>query len=265
MGSRIGRRGFVSGLVGAGAAAAFPTSVLGQRQRTPVIGFLNSLSKSGWLDYLAAFHSGLRETGFLEGQNVKFVYRWAEGRYDQLPALAAELTQQHVDLIAATGGNPATLAAKAATSDIPVVFIVAGDPVKVGLVASLNRPGGNMTGVSIITTSLEAKRLELLHELVPQADLIAVLLNPEFPEAEAELKVAQTAAEKLGTRLLIIKAVDESDLEAAFGTAVNARANAFLIASDPNYYALRHKLISLAAQHRFPRSISFEILRWQVA
>jgi putative tryptophan/tyrosine transport system substrate-binding protein len=161
------RREFIT-LMG-GAAAAWPLSARAQRGPAPVIGFLNSLSRERWLDYLASFHKGLKEAGYVEGQNVTIDYRWAEGHYERLPALATDLVRQHVDLIVATGGNPSTVAAKSATSNIPIVFIVAGDPVKEGLVASLNHPGGNMTGVSIITTSLEAKRLELLHELVPSA------------------------------------------------------------------------------------------------
>ena len=194
--NHLRRREFIS-LVG-GAAATWPVAVFAQQRPTPVIGFLNSLSREWWLPYLAAFHQGLKEAGYVDGQNVTIEYRWADGHYDRLPMLAADLVRRHVDLIVATGGNPSALAAKAATTTTPIVFIAAGDPVKEGLVASLNRPGGNMTGVSIITTSLEAKRLELLHDLIPDAVAIAVLLNPNFSEAETQLKVVQTAAERLG-------------------------------------------------------------------
>jgi putative tryptophan/tyrosine transport system substrate-binding protein len=241
------RREFITLL---GSTAAWPLAVNAQQRRAPVIGFLNSLSRERWLDYLASFHRGLSEEGYVEGQNVTVEYRWAEGHYDRLPALATDLVRQHVDLIVATGGNPSTVAAKGATSNIPIVFIVAGDPVKEGLVVSLNRPGGNMTGVSIITTSLEAKRLELLHELVPAA-AVAVIVNPDFSEVETQLKVVQTAADRLGLQIRILNARNEAEVDRVFAGFTSER-NALLVASDPIFFALRDRLVALAAQYSIP-------------
>jgi putative ABC transport system substrate-binding protein len=246
----IGRRDFFATL--AGAAATWPVAALAQQRPTPVIGFLNSLSREWWLAYLAAFHQGLKEAGYVDGQNVTIEYRWADGHYDRLPMLAADLVRRHVDLIVATGGNPSAIAAKAATTTTPIVFIVAGDPVKEGFVASLNRPGGNMTGVSIITTSLEAKRLELLHDLIPDAVKIAVLLNPNFSEAETELKVVQTAADKLGQQIRVLNAGSEAEIDRAFAELIQHRTNALLVASDPFFFGLRDKLVALAARYAIP-------------
>jgi putative ABC transport system substrate-binding protein len=218
----------------------------------PTIGFLNSLSRESWLDNLASFRPGLAETGFTEGQNVTIEYRWAEEHYDRLPALARDLAQRRVDLIAATGGNPATVAARAATTTIPIVFIVAGDPVAQGLVPALNRPGGNMTGVSIVTTPLEAKRLEYLHELVPQANPIAALLNPEFPEFSMQSQVLQTAAGRLGKQLVVLNATSEREIEVALRTALRQDAQALLIGSDPSFYTFREKLVSMPNQFSLP-------------
>jgi putative ABC transport system substrate-binding protein len=243
------RRDFIARL--GGMTFMWATAARGQQRPGPVIGFLNSLSRERWLDYLASFHQGLSEVGYVEGQNVTIDYRWAEGHYDRLPALATDLVQQHVNLIVAAGGNPSTVAAKGATTSIPIVFIVAGDPVKEGLVASLNRPGGNMTGVSIVTTSLEAKRLELLHELVPSAS-IAALVNPDFSEIETQLKVIQTATDKLGLQVRILNARNEAEIDRAFAGLTNQGANALLVASDPIFFALRDKLITLAVQHSIP-------------
>jgi ABC-type uncharacterized transport system substrate-binding protein len=246
----IKRREFIS-LLG-GAAAAWPLAARAQQRLTPVIGFLNSLSRERWLAYLAAFHQGLKEAGYIDGQNVTIEYRWADGHYDRLPMLAADLVRQHVDLIVATGGNPSALAAKAATTTTPIVFIAAGDPVKEGLVASFNRPGGNMTGVSIITTSLEAKRLELLHDLIPDAAVIAVVLNPAFPEAETQLKVLQTAADKFGQQLRVLNAGSETEIDRAFAEAIQHRSNALLVASDPFFFEARNQLVALAARYAIP-------------
>lgn len=239
------RRDFVARL--GGMAFMWATAAHAQQRPAPVIGFLNSLSRERWLDYLASFHQGLSEVGYVEGQNVTIDYRWAEGHYDRLPALATDLVQKHVDLIVAAGGNPSTVAAKGATSSIPIVFIVAGDPVKEGLVASLNRPGGNMTGVSIVTTSLEAKRLELLHELVPGAS-IAALVNPDFSEVETQLKVMQTAADKLGLQVRIVNARNEAEVDRAFAGLTNQRANALLVASDPIFALGHYRTKCVAAQ-----------------
>jgi putative ABC transport system substrate-binding protein len=246
----VKRRQFIT-LLG-GAAAAWPMAVLAQARLTPVIGFLNSLSRERWLAYLAAFHQGLKETGYVDGQNITIEYRWADGHYDRLPKLAADLVQRHVDLIVATGGNPAALAAKVATTTTPIVFIAAGDPVKEGLVASLSRPGGNMTGVSILTTSLEAKRLEFLHDLIPDATAIAVLLNPNFPEAETQLNVVQTAADRLGQQIRVLNAASEAEIEQAFAELTQHRTKALLVASDPLFFELRDRLVALAAHYAIP-------------
>jgi putative tryptophan/tyrosine transport system substrate-binding protein len=243
----IGRRELIAAL---GSAAVWP--VVAWAQRVPVIGFLNSLSAEAFASQLAAFLTGLREAGYVEGRDVSIEYRWADGHYDRLPALAADLVERHVDVIAATGGNPSALAAKTATTTIPTVFNVAEDPVRDGLVASLNRPGGNMTGVSILTTSLEAKRLELLHELVPNAALIGVLVNPNFSEAETQLKVVQAAATKLGRQIRILNAGSERQIAPAFVELNHPRVEALLVTSDPFFFIVREELIALAARHAVP-------------
>jgi putative ABC transport system substrate-binding protein len=248
MGTSMRRLEFIT-LVG--TAAAWPLAARAQQKSGPVIGFLNSLSRETWLDYLASFQQGLKNAGYSEGQNVTIRYRWAEGHYERLTDQANDLVQEHVDLIVATGGNPSTPAAKSATSKIPIVFIVAGDPVKEGLVASLNHPGGNMTGVSIITTALEPKRLELLHELVPNAS-IDVVINPDFSEADTELNVVRAAAARLSLQIRILNARNEVDVDRMFAELDNRRSNALLIASDPLFFALREKLISHAAQYSIP-------------
>jgi putative ABC transport system substrate-binding protein len=238
-------------LIAVPLALCSPKAFADPRAR-PLVGFLNSLSRDGWIDYLRAFLEGLGREGYVDGQNVTIEYRWAEGHYDRLPGFAVELVQNHVDVLVATGGNPATLAAKSATSDTPIVFIVAGDPVKEGLVRSLNHPGGNMTGVSIITTPLEAKRLEMLHELAPNAAM-AVLLNPEFSEANAQLTVIQTAARRLNQDIVILTARSEIEIEEAFRNLSGKRSEkALLIASDPMFYGFKEKLVALAAQHSIP-------------
>jgi putative ABC transport system substrate-binding protein len=247
--NRLRRREFITLL---GSAAAWPAAARAQQRSMPIIGFLNSLSREGWLAYLATFHQGLKEAGYVDGQNVTIEYRWADGHYDRLPILAADLVRLHVDLIVATGGNPSAHAAKAATTTTPIVFITAGDPVKEGFVASLNRPGGNMTGVSIITTLLEAKRLELLHDLIPDAVVIAVLLNPNFSEAETQLKVVQTAAERLGQQIRVLNAGSEAEIDRAFAELNQHRTKALLVVSDPFFFGVRDKLIGLAARYAIP-------------
>jgi putative ABC transport system substrate-binding protein len=247
--NRLRRREFITLL---GSAAAWPAAARAQQRSMPTIGFLNSLSREGWLAYLATFHQGLKEAGYVDGQNVTIEYRWADGHYDRLPMLAADLVRLHVDLIVATGGNPSAHAAKAATTTTPIVFITAGDPVKEGFVASLNRPGGNMTGVSIITTLLEAKRLELLHDLIPDAVVIAVFLNPNFSEAETQLKVVQTAAERLGQQIRVLNAGSEAEIDRAFAELNQHRTKALLVVSDPFFFGVRDKLIGLAARYAIP-------------
>jgi putative ABC transport system substrate-binding protein len=197
------RREFIAGL---GSAAAWPLAARAQQPAMPVIGFLGATEPEPNAQYVARLRQGLKETGFVEGENLAIEYRWAEGRYDRLPALAADLVRRQVAMIVPIGGAPPTLAAKAATSTIPIVFNMGGDPVRLGVVASLGRPGGNVTGVGMLVVERQAKRLELLCELVPAAALIAVLVNPNNPQAETELRAVQEAARALGKQVLILSA-----------------------------------------------------------
>jgi putative ABC transport system substrate-binding protein len=223
----------------------------------PVIGFLSSRSPGESAGVVAAFREGLREIGFIEGQNLTIAFRWAEGRYDRLPALAAELTGLRVALLFAAGGPPSALAAKAATSTIPIVFSAASDPVRLGLVASLNRPGGNITGMSTLTTSLGAKGVELLKELVPKATVIAYLVNPSNPSSELEVKEAQAAAKALGIQLRVLKASTEDELDAAFAALVKLRADGLVIAGEPFFDSQRERIVGLAARHAVATSYAW--------
>jgi len=218
-----------------------------QQKAMPVIGFLGSASPS---HILAAFHQGLGETGYVDGQNLAFEYRWAEGRYDRLPALAADLVLRKVDLIAADG-IPAALAAKTATSTIPIVFAV-GDPVDLGLVASLARPGGNLTGVSTMAPELSPKRLELLSELVPQVGVIALLVNPNNSNTERTTRDMQEAARARGVQLHILIAGTESEIDAAFATLAQLHAGGLVVGGDPFFANRREQLVTLAATHGVP-------------
>src|SRR5512144_777195 len=207
-----------------GAAASWPLVAQAQ-QTTPTIGFLSSRSPAESSGVVAAFRDGLREAGFVEGQNVAIAFRWADGRYERLPALAAELIDLKVALLFAAGGPPSALAAKAATSTIPIVFSAASDPVRLGLVASLNRPGGNITGMSTLTTPLGAKGVALLKELAPKASVLAYLVNPSNPSGRLELKEANAAAQGLGVRLHVLNATTVSELDAAFASLAKLRAD----------------------------------------
>jgi putative ABC transport system substrate-binding protein len=223
----------------------------------PVIGFLSSRSPGDSTTLVAAFRKGLSEAGYIEGQNIAIEYRWAEGQYDRLPALAAELVHRNVAVLVATGGEPSALAAKGATSAIPIVFTVGGDPVKDGLVASLNRPGGNATGVSLLTTTPEAKRLGLLHELVPGAAVVGVLIDPNSPDGEAQSRELRDAARTIGQRIHIANAKNEEELDLAFATFVQERADALLVSSDPFFDTRRDRIIAFAAQRRMPAIYQF--------
>jgi len=230
-----------------GAVGALSRTLRAQQKAMPAIGFLGSASPS---HILAAFHQGLGETGYVEGQNLAFEYRWAEGRYDRLPALAADLVVRNVDLIAADG-IPAALAAKSATSTIPIVFAV-GDPVDLGLVASLARPGGNLTGVSTMAPELSPKRLELLSELVPQVGVIALLVNPNNSNTERTTRDMQEAARAKGVQLHILTAGTESEIDAAFATLVQLHAGALVVGGDPFFANRREQLATLAATRGVP-------------
>ena len=244
------RREFIRLL--SGAAVAWPFTVRAQQQPMPVVGFLNAASPGPLRQQVAAFREGLKESDYVEGRNVAVEYRWAEGQYDRLPALVADLVRQQVSVIVSGGGAPAVLAAKAATTTIPIVFSIGADPVVLGLVASLNRPGGNITGVYQFTSGLEAKRLGLLHEMIPKATPIAVLVNPNFADAESQLRDVQEAAARLEVQLVIVRANAESDFDAAFSTLVRQRAGALLVCSSPFFNGRREQLVVLAARHAVP-------------
>jgi len=244
------RRDFVR-LVG-GATLAWPLAARAQQPATPVIGFLNARSLGSDAHLVAAFRQGLSENGYVEGQNVAIEYRWAEGHYDRLPALAAELVQRQVAVIVATGGNVAALAAKAASTTVPIVSTVGGDPVMLGLIRSLNRPSGNITGVGVLTGLLVAKRLELLHELVPKATMIGVLINPTNPNAETYARDVQEAARALRQQIHILNASTEGEIDTAFATLAQLRAGALLVVTDAFFIGWRDQLVALATNHAIP-------------
>src|SRR5262245_4696182 len=245
-----GRREFI-GLIG-GTAAAFPLAVRAQQPAMPVIGFMSTLSPASISKPVAGFHQGLREAGYVEGQNVAIEYRWAQGHYDRLPELAADLVRRRVAVIVASGGDPSPQIARAATQTIPIVFGMFGDPVREGLVDSLSRPGGNATGVTIFGPAAVTKRLQLLHDLVPKGAVIAFLMNPNNPNASIEIAGAQTAAASLGRQIVVLNASSESELDSAFTRMVQQRIATLLGASDPFLFNRRDQIVSLAARHGIP-------------
>jgi putative ABC transport system substrate-binding protein len=244
------RRDFIAGL---GAAIAVPLAARAQ-QAMPVLGYLSSRSPAESEAVLAAFRQGLAEAGYVVGQNVAIEYRWAEGQYDKLPAFAAELVGLKVAAILAAGGPPSALAAKNATSTIPVIFSAADDPVGIGLVQSLNRPGGNITGMSVFNATLGAKRLGLLHEFVPSAKTIAYLTNPANPSALLEVSAVQEAAKIFGVDLQVLKASNDQEVEAAFARLADLKAGAIIVAGEPYFDSRRAAIVGLAAKHSMPAS-----------
>jgi len=241
------RRAFI-GLVG-GAALTLPLAARAQQPALPVIGFLSSRSPGEFTGVVAAFRQGLREAGFVEGQNVLIAFRWAEGRYDRLPALAAELVGLRVAVLFAAGGPPSALAAKAATATIPIVFSAVNDPVQIGLVANLNRPGGNVTGMSMFTSGLGAKSIELLKELVPAAAVIAYLVNPSNPSAEIYAKEAVAAASALGIQVHVLNASTEQDLDEVFAFLVKRGAGGLVVMGEPFFDSQRDRIVALSARY----------------
>jgi putative ABC transport system substrate-binding protein len=244
------RRAFIT-LLG-GAAAAWPLSVRAQQAAMPVVGFLGSGSASIDAHLVSAFRQGLNETGYVEGRNVAIEYRWADNHYDRLPVLAADLVNRRVAAIVSAGGGVAASAAKAATATIPVVFHVGVNPVEAGLVASLNRPGGNLTGVTGVGVELDAKRLDMLHEMVPTATAIALLLNPTSPGAEAQSRNLQSAARGLGLQTNVLNATSERDFDAVFANLIQLRAGALIIVADTFFNTWSEQLAALALRHAVP-------------
>jgi putative ABC transport system substrate-binding protein len=247
---RVRRRDFITAL--GGAAVAWPRPAHAQQPRMPVIGFINTQSPEAFAGYVAGFHQGLREAGYAEGQNVTIEYRWARGRYEDLPQLAADLVHRGVALIAATGGDPAALAAKAATSTIPIVFLIGGDPVQQRLVASFNRPGGNATGATQISLSLDAKRLGLLREMLPGAATVALLANPAFPGNDNRMRDIEEGGRRIGLQLPRLEASTETELDAAFEEIGRQRPDALLVAGDPFFNSRRERIVALAARRAIP-------------
>jgi putative ABC transport system substrate-binding protein len=246
----IVRRQFISAL--GGVAAAWPLAARAQQPTMPVIGWLSGISSQAQRPSLAAFLKALGDAGYAEDRNVQIEYRWADGKYDQLPAMAADLVARRVTLIASAGGEPAVFAAKATTTTIPIVMVVGGDPVKEGLVASLSRPGGNITGATLFAYEMESKRLGLLHEAVPAAKTIAVLLNPGNPNVELQLRDVRETAPHIGVEIIAFNANAEGEFEAIFATMAQRQAGALLVSGDPFFNSRRTHLIALAAQHRLP-------------
>jgi ABC-type uncharacterized transport system substrate-binding protein len=248
------RRKFITLL---GGAVAWPLAARAQQTAMPVIGYLSARSQDDTSHLIAAFQRGLAENGYVEGQNVTIEYRFALGQYDRLPAMAAEFVQRPVAVIATTGGEPTALAAKAATSTIPIVFAVGSDPVKQGLAASFNRPGGNATGIALLTNQLEPKRLGLLRELVPHANTVGLLLNPSFPAAENQLSDMQDAAHAMNLPIHVLRANTDREVNAAFETITQQRIPALVVAASPFFDTRRNTLVKLAERSAVPTIYHF--------
>ena len=248
------RREFIT-LLG-GAAAAWPLAAGAQQPAMPVIGYLSSLGQAISVRFDAAFRQGLSDMGYFEGQNVSVEYRWITERYDALPAMAADLVQRQATVIFALG-PPAVLAAKAASGTVPIVFVTGADPLKFGFVASFNKPGGNITGIWMVLTALAEKRLQLMHDLLPKAELIGLLINPTSPVAEPQKREAQAAAHVLGVKLTVLSAVTENDFDQVFASLAQQRADALFVSADPFFASKREHLVALAAQHAMPTTYEF--------
>jgi len=245
------RREFIT-LLG-GAAVVWPLAARAQQPNVPVIGYIGSTSPGSYADRVGVFRQGLNETGFIEGRNVAIEFRWAENQLDRIPALIADLVRQQVAVIAMAGSTPGALAAKVATTTIPVVFSIAGDPVQLGLVASLHRPGGNLTGMTVWNAELVPKRLDLLHELVPTAATVALLVNQTSPDvAETETKHAQAAADRLGLQLKALNASTKSEIDTALATLAQREATALMVGTDQIFLDHREHLIAFAARYSIP-------------
>jgi len=245
----IGRRHFISAL--GGAAAAWPLVARAQRPALPVVGFLGSTSANLRQAQIKAFQQGLKLAGYVEGQNVVIEYSWADGHYERLPAMAADFVQRKVSVIALIG-PPAAKAAKAATTTIPIVFGMGADPIQLGLVASLNRPGGNLTGVSFLNNALAPKQLEILHELLPKVTTVGLLMNPDAPDAENGTRAVQEAARALGLRLLVANVRSENEIDAAYATLVGAQAGGLVVYSDPFFLVQIERTLTLSARAALP-------------
>jgi putative ABC transport system substrate-binding protein len=248
------RREFIAWIGGAAASsfAIWPLAAHARQQALLVVGYLSGVAEDASPQLLAAFRQGLGETGFVEGRNVDILFRWAGYRYDRLPALAADLVSRRAAVIVATSGAAAALAAKAATTTIPIVFELGSDPIELGLVASLNRPGGNITGTTFLGQTLTAKRLEMLHEAVPAAARVGFLINSSSSTAEADVREAETAARILGVRLVILNATDADGIETAFATVAQQRIGALLTDTDVLFNGQRERIAALAARHDLP-------------
>jgi putative ABC transport system substrate-binding protein len=249
------RREFIA-LLG-GATVFWPLAARAQQSAKPVIGFLHSASPGPYAHHLASFRLGLSEVGYVEGQNVRIEYRWAEGRFDRLPELASDLVRHRVDAIATPGNTGAAVAARAATATIPIIFGVADDPVKFGLVASLSHPGGNATGINFLTAELIEKRLGLLRELVPRANRVVVLVNPDnAANSETTVKQVETAARSLGVQIHVVNATSSDEIDAAFAALERDRPDALFLSPDAVYFGLRVQLATLAMRHRIPTAFA---------
>jgi len=249
----IGRRELLAAL--GGAAAAWPLAARAQPAAMPVVGFLNTRAPSEDAQLLAAFRQGLAETGYVEGRNAAIEYRWAEGHGDRLPALAADLVRRQVTVIAAN--SQATVAAKALTTTIPIIFVTGADPVQVGFVASLNRPGGNLTGVTSLDMELGRKRLQLLHELLPKAGAVAALVNPTFPGSDTQARELQAAASELGRQLHVLHASTQRGIDTAFASLARLQASGLVIGNDPFFNRWSEQLAAQALRHAVPAIYTF--------